>query len=700
MCRLSFSKITRFIHSYRIIFGYIFIAVSIQLIILVPLFASQPELDVAEPSSLFAWLPRSDALVDRVEAVGAVVDRKLYVFGGFVDTDLHISPFVDRYDPATDKWEQIGEMPAPVSHITPAVDGTTIWLAGGFLGDHPGPATANVWQYDAISGSWQAGPPLPEARAGGVLIRYERMLHYFGGFKNDRETTTSDHWTLNLDGGQVWQAAVPMPTPRGHQSGIVLQEHIYLIGGQTGHDQNPLDHPNVYRYDPALQSWTEVAQLPAPRSHFESAIFTLRDQIVIIGGRTNTIPGQGQLTTALLYDPTADIWIALPKLPYTRIGTIAQLFDQEIIVTTGGLQWNNPQRSTLSGTLDDTWELEHPAMPLALPDAAGDLLAGKIYIVGTGTQELLAYDLANDVWAEPSTLSPAPMTRSGQVLAAYGERLYLFGASDTGSVQIYDPLANQWSQGAMMPATATEVMATVVDDVIYVAWYRDGAAPVSGMARYDPLSNSWQDLAAPPYARSGAALAHYGQQIYLFGGREGERSSDTVQAYSPASNSWSTSLEASGEIVALPIARSDARAVQVSDEIYLVGGASISEGAASTVINEIHIYRPATRSWRAGTHVPTRRSDPAVVLVAERLYVMGGSTSDAMPSSALEVYNAVPVLPAATFMPTSIVLPDPSITGTPITGMPIITPLPTTSTPVSDPAEQPWNIYLPFSPSF
>ena len=54
----------------------------------------------------------------------------------------------------------------------------------------------------------------------------------------------------------------------------MLNGLIYLIGGQTGHDQNPIDRREVHAYDPTTNSWTRVADLPFPRKVYDELIAT------------------------------------------------------------------------------------------------------------------------------------------------------------------------------------------------------------------------------------------------------------------------------------------------------------------------------------------------------------------------------------------------------------------------------------------
>src|ERR1700693_4927840 len=75
------------------------------------------------------WKKAAPSPFARVEAPSAVVDGKLYLFGGFV-TGLGASNEVDVYDPASDSWKRLNDMPTRVTHLNPAIDRGSIWFAG------------------------------------------------------------------------------------------------------------------------------------------------------------------------------------------------------------------------------------------------------------------------------------------------------------------------------------------------------------------------------------------------------------------------------------------------------------------------------------------------------------------------------------------------------------------------------------------
>ena len=124
----------------------------------------------------------------RFEAVGGAADGKLYQFSGFYTccNTILATARCDAYDPATDVWTPLTSIPQAITHCGQVADtdnpnNEVFWLVGGFLGNHPGPTTDQVWKYNINFNTWSSGPSLPAPRAAGALVKLGRELHYFGG---------------------------------------------------------------------------------------------------------------------------------------------------------------------------------------------------------------------------------------------------------------------------------------------------------------------------------------------------------------------------------------------------------------------------------------------------------------------------------------------------------------------------------------
>jgi hypothetical protein len=298
----------------------------------------------------FVWTTKAPCPLVRFEAVGGAAVGKLFQFSGYYTGGSRIlaTTECDAYDPVTNKWQSLTSIPQAISHCGQVADvddpsHAIFWLAGGFLGDDPGPSTSEVWKYDIRDNIWSAGPSLPAPRGGGALVKLGRELHYYGGatrlngvFQQDYGT----HWALDLDGGSgVWrtttksgQLLAPMPNPRNHMGGTSLNGKLYAIGGQHLGKQNSTPQSEVDVYDPATNTWTQAAPMPRPIGHVTANVFVRNGRIVVTSGRA--LKGV-LLANVIEYDPATNTWSELPPLPEGRQSPVSGLAGNQMVVTCG-----------------------------------------------------------------------------------------------------------------------------------------------------------------------------------------------------------------------------------------------------------------------------------------------------------------------------------------------------------------------------
>lgn len=352
----------------------------------------------------------------RYEAPMAVIDGTLLVFGGFTGV-LESTSRVFALEPGGSHWQERGAMPIAASHFAVTTDGTTVWFAGGFVGDHPGAATAEVWSYDSLNDTWASGPALPEPRASGALVRLGRNLHYVGGVQADRDTDSGNHWVLPL-GGEAWESLADISRRRNHLAGVELDGKMYLIGGQYNHDStelSPLDVAAVDVYDPVTESLSPAASLPTGRSHMEYSTFVLDGRIVVVGGRTR----RADLADIIAYDPELDRWLQLPRLPNALRSALARAVGDRLVVVGGGRFEVQAQDAVWSAPLEPIRD--------RLRAARGGPAQEDVRGAGSSSPSVIAFEslpLHGESSVHPTTLQFGP-----------DGRLYV-GQQD-GTIQIY-----------------------------------------------------------------------------------------------------------------------------------------------------------------------------------------------------------------------------------------------------------------------
>ena len=282
------------------------------------------------------WRSLAPAITPRLESRGVVAAGKLFAFGGFVGNGCcTATAHSEVYDPVTNTWKQIANLPETLTHSGVAVDGNIVYLVGGYVGN--GPATQSVWKYNVATNTWSRGPSLPVPRGAGAAVRVDRRLHFFGGINKGYlgEADSSDHFVLALDGGTQWQKLAALPNPRNHLTGANAAGKIYAIGGQHGFDEKTGNQSQVDVYDPVTGAWTQVASLPAPRGHVSSAVFNGR--VIVAGG---TLNGNIRTADVLVYNPAANVWARLPSLPAARKSPVVGVVNTMLFAATGeGTEW-------------------------------------------------------------------------------------------------------------------------------------------------------------------------------------------------------------------------------------------------------------------------------------------------------------------------------------------------------------------------
>jgi N-acetylneuraminic acid mutarotase len=309
---------------------------------------SQPAPTLEPLAEGLSWAQRAAAPTALYEAQGLAVGNTLYVFGGFFNARIQATPKSYAFHAPSKRWRALRPLPEAVTHAGQAAYGDDIYLAGGFVGDHPGPPSNRVWIYNTKRNRWRPGPPLPKARGGGALVALGGKLHFFGGAVREGHRyryDSSDHWTLDVEaGGTTWRRAAPLPRARNHLAGVALGGKLYAIGGQRLGDEVDRNLRLVHEYDPAKDRWRRVADLPYPVGHIGASSFAHEGRLIVVGGSTQ---GRRRVASVIAYDPARDRWRRLTPLPEGRSSPVAGAIGGRLYVTTG--MRGGPQATTWMG---------------------------------------------------------------------------------------------------------------------------------------------------------------------------------------------------------------------------------------------------------------------------------------------------------------------------------------------------------------
>jgi hypothetical protein len=159
----------------------------------------------------------------------AVYDGKIYYAGGLHDGKA--VAWVDVYDPATDTWAQLPDMPRVRDHFHAAVvDGKFYAIAG--RDSVVNATTTKVDTYDLANGAggtWQnLDTALPTARGGFATAVLGDEILVIGGEGGGKAYNNVEAYDTVSN---TWRTLEPMPTARHGIQAAVCNDGVYIAAG-------------------------------------------------------------------------------------------------------------------------------------------------------------------------------------------------------------------------------------------------------------------------------------------------------------------------------------------------------------------------------------------------------------------------------------------------------------------------------------
>ncbi len=220
-----------------------------------------------------------------------------------------------------------------------------------------------------------------------------------------------------------WRLVAPLPKPRHHTT-VSIGSSIYVAGG---YETLAFDaQRTMYRYDVALDRWSEVAELPSPRGAHASV--AIDGKVYVIGG----IPGGRAL---LVYDPGTNAWTSLAPMPTPREHLAAAAHEGKLYAASGRFSGNSNAFERYDPATN-TWATL-PPIPTARSGIAAAVLDGRMYVFGgegnpatpTGVfEEVESFDFASGAWRRERSMQ---LPRHGIGAATIGDRIHIPAGSPT-----------------------------------------------------------------------------------------------------------------------------------------------------------------------------------------------------------------------------------------------------------------------------
>ena len=330
--------------------------------------------------------------------------------------------------PATASWR-----PIPAAPLAFEAGQTSVWtgkelivsgLTGAGADGNLLEATEAALAYDPARRSWRrlAAPPKTEAYCRRKAVWTGREMLVWG-CRLTAYDPAADDWRLR--------------PPPASGAGIVVWTGRELVGWGGGCCGDAVARGEAY--DPATESWRELAESPLAPEQEPLGAWSGHELILFVSG-TSAVDGKplpDKLARAAAYDPATDSWRRIAPLPERRLGATAGWDGREILVVGGR-------------------------------DA-----------VGVAARTGLAYDPETNRWRRLPTLDPgrvqAVAVWTGTRLLVWGGELgrETFELARNGSA--FDPATDRWSRVPQAPIEGRADPAAVWTGRELIVWGGIGA---------------------------------------------------------------------------------------------------------------------------------------------------------------------------------------------------------------------------------
>jgi N-acetylneuraminic acid mutarotase len=630
--------------------------------------------------TLSAWQAVANMPTDLYGAAGASDGTSFYAAGGYSFTSGLTLAVFNRFDPGTNTWTPLADMPQAAIEALAVYYPTTnkIYVFGGE--DAVSAANYNITRiYDIASGTWSTGANMPDIRsfmAGGYSPATGKIYAISGYNTGDVTSAQANTWEYDpvADSWTDLTGTVPFPHPAGGFAYGVINDKVYIAGGR---DANVNIINDTYEFDPTIPAYTQKTDEPGTFQNNVPGSAAASGLLWVYGGG-NPFVGRSvskahskaafplpfmkgvkdpnrprTANSGRFYDPVADTWTNSPNMTTVRSFTSGAAIGENLIIAAGGYDGSTTVASAETegvcagggGTPTPTptctpgapqWS-EVAAYPFAArgPFVVSD---GTSYYIGGGYDgfdvhsDLMRYDPVANTYT-PLASAPDPFFLSQAVI--FNNKIYSIAGFNLGgqstTTRIYDIAGNSWTTGAPIPEPlGLSDAATGVDSgsgKIYIACGFNGSGAINTLRIYDIATDSWTTGSPAPDALYLPGFGVINGKFYVASGNNGSNEVADLQIYDIATDTWSA-----GAPIPTPVTAPGSAVF--NGKLYVFGGTA--PFPSTTTITQI--YDPATDSWSAGpSMVAGKLWFYGGALDVSSILAPGGDDSNIFPTSDVQI---------------------------------------------------------------
>lgn len=268
------------------------------------------------------WRAAAPMPTPRIWPAAVTLGERIYVIGGMSAFGQTLDT-VEIYDPFKDTWTPGPPLPDGRYQLGAAVLDDKIYAVGGLVG-YSQQARDSLFVFDPQRGGWSTGPNLPNQVGAAAVVVADGQLHVFGG----RGTfgTMSTHFVYDPV-ADAWATAPEMTSVRDSLTAVEFDGRIWVMGGRSGAAAE-LGLVEFWRL--ANRNWEDTSIMPQRRGSHGAAV--INDRIYLFGGSSATLAFKDIVT----FDPKLNKWLTVGQMPVPRHGFGLAQYDGRVFIIGGG----------------------------------------------------------------------------------------------------------------------------------------------------------------------------------------------------------------------------------------------------------------------------------------------------------------------------------------------------------------------------
>lgn len=269
------------------------------------------------------WEQMKSMKVAKGGSQSCVIDNTIYVLGG-CDNAIKVLNSAEAYNTETNEWCDVKSIPVKVYESNAEAINNIIYVVGGWTisANASWIAIDSSFAYDPVSDSWKTITNFPLHSGANSSCVLDDKLYIIGGLKNFADVDNSGQKQAFVYDPikDTWASLPPMKYERGEGStASAFDNKIYVFGGLHAISEKTQEFFIVGKtemYDPVLNKWTELANMPIPVVNHISVVHN--NKIYLFGGDIGTFKTWQSFGSNIIqeYDPSIDKWTIMEGMPF------------------------------------------------------------------------------------------------------------------------------------------------------------------------------------------------------------------------------------------------------------------------------------------------------------------------------------------------------------------------------------------------